>query len=457
MFGMIGAESTKVCNIHWGYLAIILAYLAFLCYWMFVKNRRQYDLVVGIATGVLVLIGFILAFFAVCPVCWVLIVVGMLILGILFLYYFFTENNLKKIGWGDSIFFVSDGALFVAAFVVAVVIKLPLAMLFIAIDVFAICLVFAYLLYKEIIAMRKPPVENDEVQEIEEDEPAEEEVVAAVPCEEAAVEVVEPEEETEATLKESFSIMDALVSQSTVTKASVYEFLEKKYGDKVVLNRRPNRTKNDRLPMADTHFAIVGGKKVCFVYVYQNAVGGVLLLVKTNKEHYKMIAAKHAGVKRSAFPRRGEWYSIIVDDTYTSEEIFKILSDAYEVNQNDSFQPTDWTFKVVKKVKDTEVGTMISTEVANSMVSKTQRVVNKKNKGFVNVGQLNQYFKANETVTLDEVKKRVPGMDKNMTFCKLLAHGVLDKPLTVDLDDYSIDAIKMVVITGGKVIKPSKK
>ena len=40
---------------------------------------------------------------------------------------------------------------------------------------------------------------------------------------------------------------------------------------------------------------------------------------------------------------------------------------------------------------------------------------------------------------------------------KVLARGVLDKKLTVVADDFSDDAIKMIVATGGEVIELKQK
>ena len=404
MYGLVGAAKA-VCNVQWGYLTIILVYLAFLCYWMFFKKRKELDLVICAGTAVFVLIGFIMAFFAKCPLCWIFIMIGLLILDILFGYFLFTELKDK----------------------------------------------ISLLAAKILTAMKRVEKEPEK-----EEKKAEKVVVPAPVKEEEPASEEEPEEEVGATLKESFSIMDALVSQSRVTKKSICDYLSATYGDKVILNNRPNRTKNDRLPMADTHYAVVNGKKVCFVYVYQNAAGGVLLLVKTTKDHYKLIAEKHSGVKRSAFPRRGEWYSIIVDDTYYEQEIYKILSDAFSIASEEGFQPTDWVFEVVHEVKSGDVNKYISTDAAESMLEQDNRVVDKTKKGFVNIDTLSQYFNDGETVTLEEVKKRVPGFDKNMTFCKVLARGKLDKALTVDLDDYSMDAIKMILVTGGKVFTPKK-
>ena len=42
---------------------------------------------------------------------------------------------------------------------------------------------------------------------------------------------------------------------------------------------------------------------------------------------------------------------------------------------------------------------------------------------------------------------------KNVGSLKILARGVLDKPLNVEAQDFSLDAVKMIVLTGGKAIK----
>lgn len=43
-----------------------------------------------------------------------------------------------------------------------------------------------------------------------------------------------------------------------------------------------------------------------------------------------------------------------------------------------------------------------------------------------------------------------------MSAVKVLARGSLDKALTVEAADFSLPAVKMIVITGGKVVKLKK-
>ena len=60
-------------------------------------------------------------------------------------------------------------------------------------------------------------------------------------------------------------------------------------------------------------------------------------------------------------------------------------------------------------------------------------------------------------VTLDEIKKRVKGFNKQTTYLKVLARGTLDKALTVEADGFSLQAVKMIVLMGGTAIKKSVK
>ena len=105
-----------------------------------------------------------------------------------------------------------------------------------------------------------------------------------------------------------------------------------------------------------------------------------------------------------------------------------------------------------EEVSAYEVNELMSDEEAEALVEASHRVVNKTKKGIVNIDTLSMYFENEETVTLEEVKRRVPGFDKKATFLKVLARGTLSKRLIVDADDYSLDAEKMILLTGGRVL-----
>ena len=71
--------------------------------------------------------------------------------------------------------------------------------------------------------------------------------------------------------------------------------------------------------------------------------------------------------------------------------------------------------------------------------------------GRINIGVINDRFDADDVITLNLLKQKglVP---KNVGRIKILAGGVLSKPLTIKAESYSVQAIKMIELMGGKVI-----
>ena len=105
-----------------------------------------------------------------------------------------------------------------------------------------------------------------------------------------------------------------------------------------------------------------------------------------------------------------------------------------------------------EKVRAEQVGSLISDETAGAMVEEVTEEVYARPKGIINIDTLSKNFLANDTVTIASLKeKRL--IAKSVNHVKVLARGVLDKPLTVKMPDFSIDAIKMIILTGGKAVK----
>ncbi len=72
-------------------------------------------------------------------------------------------------------------------------------------------------------------------------------------------------------------------------------------------------------------------------------------------------------------------------------------------------------------------------------------------KEIINIDTLSNNFNNGDVITIDSLKNKKL-ISKNAKSVKCLARGILDKQLTLDLQDYSTDAIKMIIITGGKVL-----
>ena len=100
-----------------------------------------------------------------------------------------------------------------------------------------------------------------------------------------------------------------------------------------------------------------------------------------------------------------------------------------------------------------EVDKIISDEVAAAVVVDEHHEFKLGGKKCViNIDTLSRCYNANELVNMKTLKQKGL-LPKNAGYVKVLARGTLNKPLTVEANDYSIEAVKMILLTGGTVLK----
>ena len=106
-----------------------------------------------------------------------------------------------------------------------------------------------------------------------------------------------------------------------------------------------------------------------------------------------------------------------------------------------------------------EIVEVIEAEEADSMISDDLAMEKAKYEGgagqgqqhIINIGILNKNFEAGSLITMNILKERKL-VSKKAGRIKILADGILEKPLTIKAESYSIQAIKMIELTGGNVI-----
>ena len=131
------------------------------------------------------------------------------------------------------------------------------------------------------------------------------------------------------TLKNSLEIAANSTRKEKINKKYIADYLKKKFGKEVGVHRRANSIKSGKLPLADTHYVIEGKEKVCFAFVYE-VNETVMMLLKVSKDLGSKFAKGHTNVRPSAFPRSKEqWYSVIIDDSFTNSEVEKVLEESY--------------------------------------------------------------------------------------------------------------------------------
>ncbi len=125
--------------------------------------------------------------------------------------------------------------------------------------------------------------------------------------------------------------------------------------------------------------------------------------------------------------------------------LVKVLTEE-DAQSGDVFKPRDY-------VQASEVDELMQDDVAVALIEESDEISDKTKSGIINIDTLSKYFSDGETVTLEEIKKRISEVPKKTTCIKVLARGVLDKKLTVIADSFSMEAAKMILLTGGYVVK----
>lgn len=98
--------------------------------------------------------------------------------------------------------------------------------------------------------------------------------------------------------------------------------------------------------------------------------------------------------------------------------------------------------------------TLISNSLAKELLNTSEEHVftSGRQRGVVNVDTLNDNFASGDRVDVNILKEKnlIP---YDTGYLKVLARGMIDKPLFVYANDFSLSAVKMLALTGGKAIK----
>ena len=111
---------------------------------------------------------------------------------------------------------------------------------------------------------------------------------------------------------------------------------------------------------------------------------------------------------------------------------------------------------ITESISVEEAKEKIEDEVLENLVVKANDLAKyrkaKKERYIVNIDVISEKFQNGEVVNLESLKARNL-LPKKCNYFKVLARGILDKQLTFEANDFSKDAIKMILLTGGNVIK----
>lgn len=176
-----------------------------------------------------------------------------------------------------------------------------------------------------------------------------------------------------------------------------------------------------------------------------------LLRIKSDKKFEQVkelieLLMKRAGLKKGKVLNDDYKIPYETTEVLLHKGLIKELATHLEVNK-------EVKKELLKSVAVEKVDELMSDDTAESLIE-DDIVVHQKigKREIINVDTLSTNFKDGDLVNLEALieKKLVPSKTE---YVKVLARGVLDKKLNVDLHDYSIQAVKMILLTGGTVKK----
>lgn len=98
---------------------------------------------------------------------------------------------------------------------------------------------------------------------------------------------------------------------------------------------------------------------------------------------------------------------------------------------------------------------VITDSLARDLIRRENEIkTNGTGKKIINVDTLSRSFLPNDSVDIN-VLKRKSLIPYDTGYIKVLARGIIDKPLTVYANDFSLSAVKMIALAGGKSVKVS--
>ena len=118
-------------------------------------------------------------------------------------------------------------------------------------------------------------------------------------------------------------------------------------------------------------------------------------------------------------------------------------------------EPEPIVIEVVEHINAEEADELIPDEVVEQLIEEEVIEEEPETTGFrtyINLGVLDANFESGDTITIDELKERklIPSKAKRV---KILADGELTKAFTIKAHSFSTQAVKMIKLTGGTVIK----
>ena len=146
------------------------------------------------------------------------------------------------------------------------------------------------------------------------------------------------------------------------------------------------------------------------------------------------------------------------------DELESLTEDYLDIKEGDSIDPIycdSENHKIEEprvEIKMEYANAAITDTMARRLIKDDEEVIctNGKEKSIINVDTLSRNFIADDRVDVNILKKKslIP---YDTGYIKVLARGAIDKPLKVLANEFSLSAVKMILLSGGEAIRVTSK
>ena len=163
---------------------------------------------------------------------------------------------------------------------------------------------------------------------------------------------------------------------------------------------------------------------------------------------YRLVATKHVQLPEDTpiEPKESNKAEIFEPNAEAKEELSKEKYEEYGLPELDGHVGIGMDIEHADE--------LITDSLAKDLVKRTREVIYTygSSREIINVDTLSDNFSAGERVDVNILKKKslIP---YDTAYIKVLARGMIDKPLSVYANDFSLSAVKMIALTGGEAVK----
>ena len=165
-----------------------------------------------------------------------------------------------------------------------------------------------------------------------------------------------------------------------------------------------------------------------------------------------LIADMLADVPQGEIPTVDYHEEYMDTDALLEEGLVKLKKISRGDMTNKEITPVNIADLIRNKISIGEADVAVSDDIAVMFIEIKEGGNVGGKKAIVNLDTISANFEAGDVVTVEKLKEKKL-VAPNAGFVKVLARGSIDKPLTVEANDYSLAAVKMLVLTGGKAVQ----